>query len=285
MTAGAPGGAALSRLAGWAAAVAGLAVAGGWLIWGQAVAAAIPAPSEPAAAAIFYLVLFVPLLPLAGLLGLLCRLRAFRAGTAPVSWCLAGLLLGAAGVAAAAGCAWLNGLAAPAAAPAPGMPGLLLSGLGVGLVQVAGEEALVRGWLQPLLARLTGPFAGIVLASLAFAALHLAGGEVGWHALANMVLAGLFFGVLAWRSGGIVAPVAAHFAWNAVEDQGLGLLPNPGAGPFGALRDLDITGAALWGGGADGLNASVATTLVLAALILPFLVPPRAAVPAVPAVR
>ncbi|HMP55013.1 MAG TPA: CPBP family intramembrane metalloprotease, partial [Novosphingobium sp.] len=66
-------------------------------------------------------------------------------------------------------------------------------------------------------------------------------------------------------------PWAAHFAWNATEDAGLGLVPNPGNGPLGSLFDFDLVGSALWGGGPEGLNASIGTAAALVALIVPLL--------------
>ena len=230
----------------------------------------LPLASDLHGLVMFYVVLFLPLIPFALLLGLVTRTRVARAGASPAAFGLLGLVLGGGGLCLAVLYAWLNGcvIAGP---PSAIMPELALLGVALILVQTSAEEFLVRGWLQPVLVEQVGPWVGIALASALFAALHLAGGPVAWHSLANMVLAGLLFGVLAWRSGGLVAPIAAHFAWNLAEDVGFGLAPNPGIGPFGALRDLELAGPALWGGGSEGLNASLGTTIVLAALILPFL--------------
>lgn len=226
--------------------------------------------NDTQAVATFYLLLFGPLLVVAGVLGLICRTRPFRIGEAPAKWLAIGLLAGGGGLAIAVGYAWLNGGVQPGMGPTMSMQMLAL-GIVLTLVQTSAEEFLVRGWLQPVVIGLTGPVAGILLSSLMFAGLHLASGPVAWHSLANMVLAGALFGVLAWRSGGLVAPCAAHFAWNAFEDLGFGLVPNPGVGPFGALSDIEIVGPALWGGGGEGLNQSIGTTIVLVALILPLL--------------
>ena len=57
----------------------------------------------------------------------------------------------------------------------------------------------------------------------------------------------------------------------AAEDLGFGLLPNPGLGDFGALANYDMLGGALWGGSEEGLNSSIAMTLVLTALVIPLL--------------
>jgi membrane protease YdiL (CAAX protease family) len=138
--------------------------------------------------------------------------------------------------------------------------------------QSASEELLFRGWVQPVLVRGWGPAAAILITALAFAALHVAGGARTPLTLVNLMLGGILFGLLAWRSGGLAAPIAAHAGWNWAEAILFGLDPNPGAGGFGAIHDLDLLGTAWWGGSAEGLNASLAMTLTLVALILPLAV-------------
>jgi hypothetical protein len=254
----------------WLLVPAGLVATWGWLSFSPGLIESITFSSDVQAVALFYLILFAPLIALGALLGLVGGVRVFRTGVAPAVYGGLGLAMGCLGLGAAALLAWLN------AGFADGVGGQLsvgMLGMGVGLtlIQAGAEEVLVRGWLQAQLDGLVGALAAIVLAAVLFAGLHLAAGPVAVHSLLNMVLAGCLFGALAWRSGGIVAPVAAHFAWNLTEDVGLGLVPNPGLGPFGALRDFELIGPVFWGGGDEGLNASMGTTIVLLALILPLL--------------
>ena len=82
-------------------------------------------------------------------------------------------------------------------------------------------------------------------------------------AFANISLAGAFFGMLAMRTGGLAAPLAAHWVWNVLELCVFGLTPNPGVDSMGSLLDLDLVGPVLSSGGRDGLNASLATTAAL----------------------
>ena len=150
-----------------------------------------------------------------------------------------------------------------------GTAATLLLGTVVMIGQAASEELFFRGWLQPVLLRAWGPAVAIGVTALAFAGLHVAGGERSPLTLINLLLGGVLFGLLAWRSGSIAASIAAHAGWNWSEAIVFGLDPNPGAGSFGAFHDLDLSGGALWGGSAEGLNASVAMTLVMVAIILP----------------
>lgn len=150
--------------------------------------------------------------------------------------------------------------------------GLFLGGSLLIVGAAFGEECLFRGLLQPLLCRAWGPIAGIVAASLAFTAIHVFGGWRDPVSLLNITLAGIWFGLLAWRTGGILAPTLAHAGYNWAEEMLFGATPNPGVSDFGALLDIDLVGPVRLGGSADGLNASLLLTAVLAAIILPLLV-------------
>lgn len=263
-----------STALGWLTIVAGLVVALAVLLGGQAVFPSLPLPASPAGqAATFYVVLFAPLVVLSLALGRLERRPVLRAGQLPARWGALGLAAGAAGLALCVTFVWLHGTLR--AAPASGDPaaGLLALGLAIAVLQVLAEELLFRGWLLPALAARLRLWAAVFLSSAAFAGFHLIGGAAAPLSLVNLMLGGIWFALLALRSGGILAPVAAHYGWNVAEDLGLGLIPNPGRGEFGAVLDRDMVGPTLWGGGEEGLNASIAMTLVLVAMILPLLAP------------
>lgn len=169
------------------------------------------------------------------------------------------------------------GMAAAANAVAvigSGEQGFLLLMTGTLLIgaKAVGEEALFRGVLQPLLCRTWGVAAGIALTAIAFTAIHVAGGWRDPVSLLNITLAGGWFGLLAWRTGGILAPTLAHGGYNWAEEMLFGASPNPGLGDFGALLNLDLTGPAMLGGSADGLNASLLLTSVLLAVSLPLII-------------
>ena len=178
-----------------------------------------------------------------------------------------GLAIGCGGLVVAT---WLAGLASREI-PGAGHAGIgaLLAGTLLVLFQAGTEEIYFRGWLQPALARAWGNPAGLLVAAAAFAGLHLLGGDRSLLTIVNLLLGGVLFGLLAQRSGGIALAAAAHFGWNWAESIGLGLDPNPGVGAFGAIHDIDIVGSAAWGGSSEGLNASIAMTFVLVALVIP----------------
>jgi membrane protease YdiL (CAAX protease family) len=163
--------------------------------------------------------------------------------------------------------AWLQG-------PDAGL--LLALGLIVIAVQVAAEEYVFRGWLQPVAMTLVGRWVAVPLVAAIFAGLHLlAGNASGVVPLLNLFLGGMLFGLIAAGRLGLAGAFGAHFAWNAGEQLLLGLDPNPGVGAFGAIVDLDLRGAALWGGSDQGLNGSWAMSLSLLALVVGWLLASR----------
>ncbi len=238
-------------------ALIGVALVWAWLALGVPLVARVAGALGGGATGelLFSLLVFGPMLVVAT--GLAWLVGTLRGGS--VRAFAPGALLGVAALALAvsycalAGTLSIGGTAVTAIWPL----GLLSVG-----VQVVAEEAMFRGYVQPLLVRGIGAVAGVAVTAGAFALLHAVLGMVDGIELTNMLLGGLLFGLLALR-GGLAAAVGAHLAWNGVEQLGFGLDPNPGVGAFGALVDLNLVGAARWGGSEAGLNASLAMTFAL----------------------
>jgi membrane protease YdiL (CAAX protease family) len=177
---------------------------------------------------------------------------------------LAGLAVGAGAFCASVAIVGVAGdVTAAASAPRPSVAGALILGALLVAFQVSAEEAYFRGWLQPVFCAHWGPWMGLGATALLFGALHVIAGAQGPLAIFNLVLGGLMFGLLALRSGGLIAPAAAHFGWNWTESGGLGLT-HPAGGSLAALR---LAGGDLWSGGPDGMNGSPALTLALAIVV------------------
>lgn len=254
----------------WALAALGAFLGFGWLILGQKIGETIEVESLGGAMALYYVLVFVPLLGIAALFAWISGVRFLRAGEAPALWLGLGLLFGAVGLGMSAAYSWLNGGLVPG--PLPSAPVAMLAlGAALTLLQVGTEELFFRGWMQPALGARSNGLVAVLLTALVFAAFHVPAGLTSPVSVVTLLLGGILFGLLALRSGGVLAPLGAHFAWNMIEDQGLGLVPNPGSGTLGSYVDLDLLGSALWGGHEEGLNASIGTVIVLVALILPLL--------------
>ena len=224
---------------------------------------------DAVAETVFTIVIFGGLLAFAILGARLSGVRALRMGPKPGTDTGIGLAIGVTGVLVAAGYGWLAGTLSQL--PAGPSPSLLLWGTLLVLLQAGSEEVYFRGWLQPVLAERWGAAAGVIVAAIAFALLHVIGGARSPLTILNLFLGGTLFGLLTLYRGGIAAAVAGHFAWNWTEQMVLGLHPNPGVSSFGAMLDLELAGATVWGGSEEGLNASAAMTLALAALVVPLL--------------
>jgi len=256
----------------WLVLVAAVLIASGVVLGIQTLGGHLPAPQGTGGMMGMdagLTILLFGLLTVAGLIGAR-RLGPLAALAGPHAGAMASLGAGVGlfGLFAAFAYARIAGVAVAVPGGSTGM-GAVLIGTVATIVQVGGEEIYFRGWLQRALGAAWGPVPALLVTALVFAALHLLGGARAPLSLVNLLLGGLFFGLLAQRSGGIAAPIAAHLLWNWSEQLLLGLDPNPGTGSFGALFDHDLIGAAIWGGSDEGLNASLAVTLVLAALLAP----------------
>lgn len=226
--------------------------------------------SMPAMETVFTLTIFAPLIVVGVIGAAICGVNAVRPGDHPLAFALLGATIGLAGLVIAIVYASVAGTLTEGAASGSSAT-LIAWGAAVILVQVSGEEILFRGWLQPVLERAWGTAAAVGVTAVAFAGLHVMGGARSPVTLVNLFLGGVMFGILAAYGRGIAGAVAAHFAWNAVEQLGLGLDPNPGIGSFGALLDLEMAGAQAWGGSSEGMNASVAMTVTLLMIVVPMI--------------
>ena len=177
-----------------------------------------------------------------------------------------GLGLGVAGVGLSLGLSSVAGTLVTGAAGGIG-PGALLGGTLAVLLQTGAEEFYFRGWIQPVVITGWGRWPGLAATAIGFAAVHFVSAAGEPLAFLNLALAGVWLGLLAQRSGGLALPLAGHFGWNWAEELLLGASPNPGVGNFGAVLDYDLAGNPLWGGTAEALNASLAASFVLAAVV------------------
>ena len=179
-----------------------------------------------------------------------------RAGGSPPVKAIIGLASGLAAFLVAVGLSQAFGVLKPVVSPGMTLAAVALS-LGLTLFQVSAEELLFRAWLQPVLCNHWGPWVGGAVTAAVFSVMHLITLPFSLLGVINITLAGLIFGALALRTGGLLAPLCAHFAWNYTEANILGLTPNPGHDGFGSVFDFDLAGPAWLGGAVDGLNQSL----------------------------
>ena len=188
---------------------------------------------------------------------------------------LAGLLLFGAAVAIMAELGFTAAQSGdPAQAGAAAIGGVMLVAVGWA-IQSAAEEILCRGWLLPAVGARHGPWLGLLVSSLVFAALHALNPNVGLLALGNLFLFGLFTALYALGEGGLWGVCALHAVWNWAQGNLFGFEVSGSAVPGGILVDLMETGPDEITGGPFGPEGGLAVTAVLLLGSLLLLVLPR----------
>ncbi len=223
--------------------------------------------SVAAARSVSSICYFLPLYLVPLLLMKLVEHRPWPA--ARIGWIGFGLGFGAFGFLLALGLAGLCGAVVfvRASGLTPGLLASLAAAAAIIAFRTFAEEFVFRAWLQPLLAYRWGPWMGLAVTSILFGCVHVVRNFQPLGVL-NVMLAGAFFGLLALRSGGLAASCGAHWIWNTLEQCVFGLSPNPGMDRMGSLLDFDLAGPALFSGGADAMNGSIATAVALGLCIL-----------------
>jgi membrane protease YdiL (CAAX protease family) len=188
-------------------------------------------------------------------------------GSSPTMLGGAGLAIGVVGFALSLALCAIAGTANEGPAAPQGF-GLILLEAALLLLQSGAEELTFRGFLQADLSRRWSSTPAVIVAAVTFAALHFVAAASEPMSFVTMLLGGLLFGFAYARSGSFLMAWMIHFGWNSAEELLFGLYPNPGSGTFGTLINIDLRGAGLWGGGPEGLNASISSVVVLTALLV-----------------
>jgi len=127
----------------------------------------------------------------------------------------------------------------------------------------AAEEVLFRGYLLQALAEAWGSLRALWGTSLAFGVLHLTNPNTSLLGIGNIVVAGLFLGVVYLKTASLWWATGAHLGWN----WGLGFLADA---PVSGLELVDtpfyepkLGGLAWISGGPFGPEGSVTATALL----------------------
>ena len=138
-----------------------------------------------------------------------------------------------------------------------------------------GEEMLFRGYVFQLLIRAVGPFAIILPTSVIFGLMHSSNPNATALGVINTVAWGILLGCAVWWTGNLWLAIGLHFGWNLA-------LPLLGSNLSGftmgvAGYTLQWNVGVLWSGGGYGVEGSLLTTGIVAALffVLPKLIPPK----------
>jgi len=133
------------------------------------------------------------------------------------------------------------------------------------VVAALAEEALFRGYPLQTLVRANLPLFGVLLTSVAFAAVHLNNpNSIGALPIINTTLAGVWFAVGYLRTRTLWFPLGLHWAWNWALGSLFGL-PVSGMkhlAPYPLLSAVDL-GPDWFTGGKYGIEGGLACTVAL----------------------
>lgn len=117
------------------------------------------------------------------------------------------------------------------------------------------EEALMRGYLQSILARGMGFWPAAVVISALFGALHLNNKGESHVGILSAALVGLFFSLSLWYTGSLWWAIGFHAAWDWAQSFFYGTADS-GMVVRGHLFSEHPAGNPLWSGGATGPEGS-----------------------------
>jgi len=124
------------------------------------------------------------------------------------------------------------------------------------------QEVLVRGYVLQTIESQFNTLIALVVSSVFFTALHagaIAGG--GILPAINLLAAGVVLGLAYTTTGNLWLPIGLHFSWNFLQGPVLGIAVSGQALDSG-WKLLDLTGPAIFTGGAFGLEGGLIATLV-----------------------
>jgi len=137
-------------------------------------------------------------------------------------------------------------------------------------IQGPAEEALMRGWLFPVVGARYTPLVGVIVSSVIFAGLH----SLNFFGLAmdplfiglallNLFLFGVFTALYALYEKGLWGVFSIHAVWNWAQGNVFGFEVSGGPAPGGTLFNLMETGPDAITGGPFGPEGGLTVTVVL----------------------
>lgn len=130
------------------------------------------------------------------------------------------------------------------------------------------EELVCRSYLMPNLAKVTGDKVSIILTSVLFSALHLGNPNMGIISFTNLILFGVVFAVLYYRTGSLWICGISHGIWNFTMSFVYGAEVSGAKIGKAVLNSIPQAGKELISGGSFGYEASIITTIIGVLLVV-----------------
>ena len=137
------------------------------------------------------------------------------------------------------------------------------------VVQGAAEEALMRGYMLPALAKRLDVVKGIIVASIIFALLHIGNNGVTVISLLNVLLCGVALALMALQDQSLWAVCGFHTAWNLFQGNVFGIAVS-GTQNGTSIFSTTYEAYNFLNGGVFGIEGSILTTLFMLGLIIVF---------------
>ena len=150
---------------------------------------------------------------------------------------------------------------------------LFITFIGYG-IQGMSEEVLCRGYMMTSTFRHQNLWWAVGINSVIFALMHSANNGISLIAMLNLALYGVTASLYMLRTNNIWGISAFHSIWNFVQGNFYGL-PVSGMDSGDTILSFSFKGTDLVNGGAFGLEASIASTIVLAVWIVCLLFVPN----------
>jgi len=177
---------------------------------------------------------------------------------------LRGMVLGAAAFIMAYGICVLTGSVAFHSVSSKGTTGLYIVGFLLGyLVQGMAEEVICRGYLLVSLSRRYSVTVSIILSAVFFSMLHGLNAGVGFLAFFNLLLFGIFMGLLFVRYENIWVVGAVHSIWNFLQGNIFGIQVSGNQIQPSLFTSDMVRGREFINGGSFGAEGGLAVTVVL----------------------
>lgn len=142
------------------------------------------------------------------------------------------------------------------------------------LIQGMSEEVMCRGFMMSSTLRFHNMWWAIGINSVLFSLMHAFNPGFSLIACINLILCGVLFSLYALRTGNLWGACAFHSIWNFAQGNFYGL-PVSGLDSGDTVFSMSLTGNDLVNGGAFGLEASIACTIVMVLWIFVLLFVPN----------
>lgn len=140
------------------------------------------------------------------------------------------------------------------------------------IIQSANEEIVTRGWLMNVLGAKYNVAIGLIVSAAIFGVLHLLNPNVSIVALINIILVGLFLGLLIIKTETLWIACGIHAAWNWSQGNLYGFEVSGGKAIAGNLFGYKLVGPEWFTGGSFGPEAGLAATIILGLSIVILLI-------------